>query len=97
VELTEINAGDVVVYGPGPIGIMCAMLAREQGGRVVLLGVDADTSRMELARRLGVHATVNVDNDSARTTVDELSDGDGADVCWNVQARSRRSTNVWTW
>ena len=47
VELTTIKPADVVaVSGPGPIGLMCAMLAKRHGTRVVLLGTADDAGRI---------------------------------------------------
>ncbi|MBC8253422.1 MAG: alcohol dehydrogenase catalytic domain-containing protein, partial [Ardenticatenia bacterium] len=45
--------GDVVVYGPGPIGLMCVRLARLQGaGRVALVGYD-HSPREEIRMKVG--------------------------------------------
>ncbi len=50
-------AGDVVVYGPGPIGLMCVRLARLQGaGRVALVGYDhsrREETRMKVGAEFG--------------------------------------------
>ena len=41
--------GLVVVLGPGPIGLLCATMARLSGaGRVVLVGMGRDKARMEI-------------------------------------------------
>lgn len=45
----------VVVSGPGPIGIFCAMLARTTGAEVLLTGVGADSDfRLPAAERAGL-------------------------------------------
>jgi L-iditol 2-dehydrogenase len=80
-ELTIIEPGDIVVVsGPGPIGIMCAMLARVRGGRVVLLGTSEDTSRMKIARQLGIDHTIDVQTDDTKKIISDLTQGYGADV-----------------
>jgi len=80
-ELTEIHAGDlVVVSGPGPIGLMCGMIARLRGGQVVLLGTSGDALRMDLGRRLGVERVVNVEAENAKEIVADMTQGYGADV-----------------
>ena len=80
-ELTIIEPGDIVVVsGPGPIGIMCAMLAKVRGGRVVLLGTSEDTSRMKLARQLGIDHTIDVQTDDTKKIISDLTQGYGADV-----------------
>jgi L-iditol 2-dehydrogenase len=81
IELTTINPGDVVaVSGPGPIGLMCAMLAKGQGAHVVLLGTANDAGRMALSKSLGVDATVNVSAEDPREIIKQLTQGYGADA-----------------
>ena len=81
VELTEILPGEVaVVSGPGPIGLMCMMLAKAHGARVVVLGTSADSTRMEIALQLGADAVVNVEREDVRAVIDDLTEGYGADV-----------------
>ncbi|WP_043615514.1 zinc-dependent alcohol dehydrogenase [Nonomuraea candida] len=46
------DGGSVAVFGLGPIGQMCARIARHLGHRVI--GVDGITTRLELARRHGI-------------------------------------------
>jgi threonine dehydrogenase-like Zn-dependent dehydrogenase len=64
---TVINAqipmgGEVVVYGPGPIGLMCVRLARLQGAaRVALIGSKRsprETVRMQVGEELGADVLV---------------------------------------
>ena len=98
VELTEITPGEVaVVSGPGPIGIMCMMLAKMHGARVVMLGLSADTKRMEAARQLGADVVINVESENAREMVDDLTEGYGADVvfeCAGAAASARQCLDV---
>lgn len=80
-ELTVIRPGDLVaVSGPGPIGLMCAMLAKANGARVVMLGTGQDAGRLELSRKLGADVTVNVDEGRALERIQDLTHGYGADV-----------------
>ncbi|MEV1000244.1 zinc-dependent alcohol dehydrogenase [Nonomuraea sp. NPDC050202] len=46
------DGGSVTVFGLGPIGQMCARIARHLGHRVI--GVDGITTRLEMARRHGI-------------------------------------------
>ena len=81
VELTVIEPGEIVVVaGPGPIGIMCTMLAKTRGARVVLLGTSGDADRMALAQRLGADHAVDVETQDARRIIQDLTQGYGADV-----------------
>jgi alcohol dehydrogenase/L-iditol 2-dehydrogenase len=50
----RVFPGDrVVVLGPGPIGILCAAMARLAGAEVVLVGLERDRARLEVARVYG--------------------------------------------
>ena len=90
VELTTIKPGELVaVSGPGPIGLLCAMLAKAHGARVVVLGTSGDEGRMALARQIGADRTVDVVAEDAKAVIGELTDGYGADVvfeCAGVEA-----------
>ena len=80
-ELTVIRPGDVVaVSGPGPIGLMCAMLAKAHGARVIMMGTAQDAARMELSRKLGADLTVNVEEGRAGDLIKDMTHGYGADV-----------------
>jgi L-iditol 2-dehydrogenase len=77
VNNSRIQPGDrVVVIGPGPIGILCAALAKMQGATVTLMGLPADAIRLEIARlAYGVRI---FDGDTRDLQAD--GDGLGADV-----------------
>jgi L-iditol 2-dehydrogenase len=80
---TGVNAGDfVVVQGPGPIGLMSAMVARAAGARdVVLVGVPGDVDlRFKAAKDLGFMHLVNIGETDPVEAVLDLTDGLGADV-----------------
>ncbi|MEE2706941.1 MAG: zinc-binding dehydrogenase [Planctomycetota bacterium] len=50
----EIRPGDrIVVLGPGPIGILCAAVARLRGGQVAVVGLDRDRARLETVKAYG--------------------------------------------
>src|SRR5262249_60218439 len=51
----------VVIQGSGPIGILAIAAAREMGaGRVICVGAP-EAPRLELARKFGAEATVNIE------------------------------------
>jgi threonine dehydrogenase-like Zn-dependent dehydrogenase len=76
----QINLGETVaVFGLGVVGQLVAQLAGLSGARVV--AVDLIDSRLELARRLGVHTVINGQTASAAEAIKELTAGRGADVC----------------
>jgi alcohol dehydrogenase/L-iditol 2-dehydrogenase len=51
---SDVQPGDrVVVLGPGPIGILCAAMARLRGAEVAIVGLEADERRLEVAAAYG--------------------------------------------
>lgn len=64
-KMTDIKPGDdVVVSGPGIIGMLCAFLARARGGNVSVAGIAADEPiRLKKAKDLGFK-TITVSDDS---------------------------------
>jgi L-iditol 2-dehydrogenase len=64
-----------VVSGPGPIGLLCAQVARAAGADVIVLGTSADEGRFALARRLGFALLVDVGRRPASEAVRELGGG----------------------
>lgn len=80
-ELVDVKPGDTVaVIGPGPIGLLAAMLADVAGAaRVLMVGLEADGERLEMARHLGCKVAV-ADQGDPIDTARELSGGLGVDV-----------------
>lgn len=82
IERARITAGDfAVVIGPGPIGLLAAMVARAAGAReVVVIGTPADAAlRLKKAKELGF-TTVNLGEANPVDVVMGLTGGIGADL-----------------
>ena len=85
VVLTQsVIPGDVVaVAGPGPIGIMAALVAKHAGAsKVLILGTQDDEAlRLSLCRSLpSIDLVVNVQRDDLTGQVQALTRGRGVDV-----------------
>ena len=81
IEQAGVTAGDfVAVIGPGPVGLFSALVARAEGGTVILCGTASDQRRLALAEELGIQHTVDVQRHDAVARVKELTGGYGADV-----------------
>ena len=75
--LGGIIAGEgVVVIGPGPIGLMGVGVAKALGAQPVILTGTRDR-RLEMGKRLGADAVVNVNNEDAVTAVQRITGGRG--------------------
>lgn len=98
-ESTRIRPGDVVVVlGPGPIGLLCAQVARLQGaGEVVVVGVERDRERLELAARHWATRTLDARSDDIAGAVRELGDGHGADVVVDASGSSAALESALRW
>jgi len=59
-ESGGVRIGDsVVVFAQGPIGL-CATAGAKLMGASLVIGIDADAARLDMARRLGADVTLNV-------------------------------------
>ncbi|MEJ0084510.1 MAG: zinc-binding dehydrogenase [Pseudomonadota bacterium] len=79
----------VVVQGSGPVGLAATLLAHLAGAATVTV-LGAPLNRLEMAKRLGATATVDVMNTSQEeraATVMEITDGRGADVVIEAAGR----------
>lgn len=55
----DVKPGDrIVVLGPGPIGLLCAAMAKLQGGIVAVVGLERDAARLAIAEQYGCEAIV---------------------------------------
>jgi alcohol dehydrogenase/L-iditol 2-dehydrogenase len=79
---SHIRPGDtVLVIGPGPIGLICAEIARIAGaGILIVAGTERDASRLDVARALGATHGVNVQSTNMMEYMRTIGDGLGADV-----------------
>src|ERR1700685_799237 len=69
---------DVLVLGPGPIGLLCALMAKLNGaGRVIVAGLPADRFRLSIARQIGADVTLE---GGVIEYVAQSRDGHGVDV-----------------
>lgn len=50
--LPEAN---VIVFGPGAIGLYISQLVKSAGANVILVGADGDDKRLNLAQKFGIH------------------------------------------
>ena len=72
---SSIRPGDrIVVLGPGPIGLLCAAVAKLQGAEVAVAGLERDRARLAIAEAYGCTALVSGLEDWAKAV-----DGLGAD------------------
>ncbi len=75
----DLVGEDVLITGAGPIGIMAVAIARYAGARHVVI-TDVNDYRLDLAKKVGATATVNVTTDLLDKTMLDLGMEEGFDV-----------------
>jgi threonine dehydrogenase-like Zn-dependent dehydrogenase len=88
IEWTYLQGGagpgqTVVIQGPGQQGLACVVAAREAGAEQVIvtgLANATDQRRLELARQLGAHHTIDIEAHDLLETVADLTGGRMADL-----------------
>lgn len=75
----DIPGSSVFIVGCGPIGCFAAGVARAAGAAKVIAS-DVNEKRLELARCMGVHVTINAARDDVVAAVLAETGGEGADV-----------------
>ncbi len=76
----NVKPGDsVVIVGAGPVG-MAALLTAQFYSPAMLIVVDGDTNRLEVAQRFGATHVIDINTQNAVSRIFELTDGVGVDV-----------------
>lgn len=75
----RVCTGDtVVILGAGPVGLLALQVARASGAFVVV--VDVIAWKLDLARRLGAHATINSRQEDPASGLAKATENKGATV-----------------
>ena len=89
-ESGNIRVGDAVaVFAQGPIGL-CATLGAKLKGASLVIGIDSNTERLNMARQLGANVTLNTKDGDPIAAIKRLTDGRGVDVA--IEALGRQET-----
>ena len=82
IQEAKLMPGDyLVVIGCGALGQFCIEAGRAAGAaKIIVLGLEADGDRFELAKKLGATDIIMTDKEDAVKKVLELTDGEGAAV-----------------
>jgi len=75
----DLVGEDVLITGAGPIGIMAVAIAKYAGARHVVI-TDVNDYRLDLARKMGATAAVNVTTELLDKTMLDLGMEEGFDV-----------------
>ncbi|MGA7712875.1 MAG: L-threonine 3-dehydrogenase [Rhizomicrobium sp.] len=75
----DLVGEDVLITGAGPIGAMAVMMAQKAGARYVVV-TDINEYRLDLAKKMGATAVVNVKVDKLEEVMKSLGMQEGFDV-----------------
>src|SRR3954467_4804848 len=86
-ESGGIKVGDAVaVFAQGPIGL-CATVGAKLKGASLIIGIDANGERLEVARRFGADVTLNINDGDPVPEIKRLTEGRGVDVAIEALGR----------
>jgi threonine dehydrogenase-like Zn-dependent dehydrogenase len=82
----EVRLGDsILVQGPGQQGLACVMAAKAAGASCIIVsGLSRDKSRLEMAKKLGAHYTIDAETEDLPAKVKDYTGGEGVNVVVNV-------------
>ncbi len=84
----DLVGEDVLITGAGPIGIMAAAIAKHVGARHVVI-TDVNDYRLDLAKKMGATAAVNVAKDDLKQVMQNLGMTEGFDVGLEMSGNAR--------
>jgi alcohol dehydrogenase/L-iditol 2-dehydrogenase len=79
---SRVHSGDTIaVIGPGPIGLLCAAMAKLSGtGHLIVIGIPADAKRLDIAKRMGADTILGAQSEDVAEWVKNFGDGYGIDL-----------------
>jgi threonine dehydrogenase-like Zn-dependent dehydrogenase len=82
----EVGLGDsILIQGPGQQGLACVIAAKAAGASCIIVsGLSRDAKRLEMAKKLGAHYTIDIEQEQLVSKVMDYTGGDGANVVVNV-------------
>lgn len=87
---SNIKPGDhVVVFGPGPIGLMCVQIAKLYSpASLTIVGIEADMNRLAIAKNFGADHIINASKQNVIEEIMKLGDGLGPDLVLDAVGNS---------
>lgn len=79
-EKTTVKAAEkIAIFGPGPIGMLMALVLMSLRAEVILIGVDKDNHRLELAKQLSIPHVINSQKQNLYAEIEKLTNKNGVD------------------
>ena len=97
-EKTKITAGDnVLITGPGAIGLLCLQLVKASGAQCILVGAPKDADRLKLAEKLGADLILDTSNKELANSIEKYCNNIGPDIvleCSGAEAAAKLCLDV---
>ncbi|HEY3269059.1 MAG TPA: L-threonine 3-dehydrogenase [Armatimonadota bacterium] len=77
--IEPVTAASVAIFGCGPTGLCAAAVAKAAGAGLVV-AIDVNPYRLDLAERMGAYLTLNPKEDDVVDELHRRTDGNGVDV-----------------
>lgn len=78
VEKTTIRPNEqIAVFGPGPIGLIMALVLKAYGAEVILIGINKDQQRLALAQTMGIDHVINSQKRELLDQINPLTENQG--------------------
>ncbi|MCB1122462.1 MAG: alcohol dehydrogenase catalytic domain-containing protein [Verrucomicrobiae bacterium] len=93
-EIAQVYPGEVaLVSGPGPIGLLCALVLNHHGVRTMVAGVSRDAQRLQLIKDHGASRVIDVESEDLAEIIKLETNRLGVDIAFEVSgvAASARS------
>jgi L-iditol 2-dehydrogenase len=82
-KMADLQPADqVIVLGPGQIGLLTTQVAKAVGARVSLIGLKTDAARLDLGRQLGADHIYYAEDPDLPAKLNRTLTTDGADVAF---------------
>lgn len=83
-EKTSILPTDIVlIFGPGPIGLLLTQVVKSQGATVIIAGITKDLPRLKLALEIGADYIVDVQTENLSDIVQSITNKMGVDCAFD--------------
>lgn len=96
VKMAKIGSQDfVVIFGPGPIGLYTAQIAKQEGARkIIMIGTNRGRKRLELAKSFGVDEVLIIGEDNLPEKICEITEGKMADIVFECTGNASVVSDV---
>lgn len=80
-EKIQVRASDVIlILGPGPIGLLAALVVKAQGSLVAIAGTSSDKNRLDLAKKLGIDYCIEVQGNNLQEELKKINKDFNVDI-----------------